>query len=211
MAVEAGWPGLLIGEERGGAGPRRLRRAAGRRGVRAQRWPACRCSGLLPATALLDAAGDESLRGRRRRRAAAGLRSRRVRPGDHERRLDGRCRRGRGARAGAGRARSTATSVTVTGTVACVPDAPGARLLVVVGGTDGAATRSPWRSTAADGVRSRRSRRYDATRSLGHVTLDGATGRRLDVGDARARRRLVSRAGADRRPRRSARCRRRWS
>src|SRR5437764_2069925 len=60
MAVEAGWSGLLIGEEHGGAGL----------GAFDALLVAEECGrvlagapllGLLPATALLDAAGDESL------------------------------------------------------------------------------------------------------------------------------------------------------
>src|SRR5436305_7314786 len=59
-AVEAGWPGLLISEEQGGAGL----------GVFDAMLVAEECGrvlasvqllGLLPATAILDAAGDESL------------------------------------------------------------------------------------------------------------------------------------------------------
>src|SRR5438067_12822060 len=60
VAVEAGWPGLLIDEGRGGAGL----------GVFDALLVAEECGrvlasvpllGLLPATAILDAAGDESL------------------------------------------------------------------------------------------------------------------------------------------------------
>src|SRR5947209_11103307 len=60
LAVEAGWPGLLIGDEQGGAGL----------GAFEALLVAEECGrvlagvpllGLLPATAVLDAAGDESL------------------------------------------------------------------------------------------------------------------------------------------------------
>ena len=60
MAVEAGWPGLLVGEEHGGAGL----------GAFDAMLVAEECGrvlasvpllGLLPASAILDAAGDESL------------------------------------------------------------------------------------------------------------------------------------------------------
>jgi alkylation response protein AidB-like acyl-CoA dehydrogenase len=66
--------------------------------------------------------------------------------------------------------------VTVTGTVSWVPDAPGADLLVVVG--DGAAAVV---DAGAAGVTVQRAERYDLTRSLGHVVLDGAPGTALQV------------------------------
>ncbi len=128
MAVEAGWPGLLIAEEHGGAGL----------GAFDALLVAEECGrvlasvpllGLLPATAILNAAGDESLQAV----AAGELRPVYVpaRPPSelepawtvdaaygHQAR---RCRRVR---------RSTATQVTLDGAVAFVPDAPGADLLV---------------------------------------------------------------------------------
>ena len=70
--VEAGWPGLLIDEEHGGAGlgafdALLVAEECGR--VLA----AVPVLGLLPATAILGAAGDETLPGDRRRRAAPGV------------------------------------------------------------------------------------------------------------------------------------------
>src|SRR3954453_22662941 len=60
MAVEAGWPGLLISEEQGGAG-----RGAFDGLLVAEECGRVRASvpllGLLPATAILNAAGDDSL------------------------------------------------------------------------------------------------------------------------------------------------------
>ncbi len=64
---------------------------------------------------------------------------------------------------------------TVTGTVAWVPDAPGADFLVVVG-HDGRAALVRAEDAAVEGLW-----RYDATRSLGHVRLDGAAGTPLTV------------------------------
>jgi alkylation response protein AidB-like acyl-CoA dehydrogenase len=62
----------------------------------------------------------------------------------------------------------------VTGTVAWVPDAPGADVLVVVGaGRAAVVEASEAQITPVT--------RYDATRSLGHVTFDGAAGTLLDV------------------------------
>ena len=67
-----------------------------------------------------------------------------------------------------------------SGTVAWVPDAPGAELLVAVGTTaDGEVVAGAVEASAA---RVEPVVRYDATRALGHVDLDGASGARLDVG-----------------------------
>ena len=100
MAVEAGWPGLLIDEEHGGAGldafdAMLVAEECGR--VLAP----VPLLGLLPATAILNAAGDESLADGRRRRAPAGVRARP--PAERPRAaLDGRAALGRRARARAG-------------------------------------------------------------------------------------------------------------
>src|SRR6185312_11688057 len=66
---------------------------------------------------------------------------------------------------------------TMTGEVHWVPDAPGADVLVIVceGGVVMAADVSD------PGITLVEARRYDATRSLGHVRLDGARAKRLDV------------------------------
>jgi alkylation response protein AidB-like acyl-CoA dehydrogenase len=70
--------------------------------------------------------------------------------------------------------------VTFSGEVAWVPDAPGADVLVVVGVGDAG---EPVAGAVEPGAATIETvRRYDATRSLGHVALDGAAGRRLDVG-----------------------------
>jgi alkylation response protein AidB-like acyl-CoA dehydrogenase len=70
--------------------------------------------------------------------------------------------------------------VTVTGTFAFVPDAPGADVLVgtvlLEGKPVGVAVKA-----SAEGVRIEAIRRYDATRSLGHVTLDDARAVLLDT------------------------------
>jgi len=70
--------------------------------------------------------------------------------------------------------------VAFTGTVAWVPDAPGAEVLVVVGVTDAGDPVAGAIDAAAASIDA--VVRYDATRALGHVTLDGARGTRLDVG-----------------------------
>jgi alkylation response protein AidB-like acyl-CoA dehydrogenase len=176
LAVEAGWPGLLIAEEHGGAGL----------GAFDAMLVAQECGrvlagvpllGLLPATALLDAAGHERLA----EIAAGEVRAAWLpaRPPD-DLGAGWTVDRARGAgREAAPQATVDGDAVTFTGTVPWVPDAPGAELLVVVGATeDGAPVAGAIEAGAAtvEPVV-----RYDATRPLGHVTLDGARGTRLDV------------------------------
>ncbi len=175
-AVEAGWPGLLISEEHGGAGL----------GAFDALLVAEECGrvlagvpllGLLPATAVLDAAGDSSL-------AAVASGERRPvyiptrPPGDLDDAwtVDAAAGLGRGA---APSAVVDGDSVTLSGSAAWVSDAVGADLFVVVGVTD--AGEPVAAAVEASAVSVEPVTRYDATRALGHVTLDGATGRRLDV------------------------------
>jgi alkylation response protein AidB-like acyl-CoA dehydrogenase len=178
MAVEAGWPGVLISEEHGGAGlggfdALLVAEECGRvlAGVP--------LLGVLPATAILNAAGDASLPA-----VAAGE----LRPVYVPARPPGELEQGWTVEAAAGFARAAAPSVTgdgdevtVDGAVAWVPDAPGADLLVVVG-VDGdgepvaVAVEAGAETVAVESVV-----RYDASRSLGHVTFTGARGRRLAV------------------------------
>jgi alkylation response protein AidB-like acyl-CoA dehydrogenase len=174
--VEAGWPGLLIDDEHGGAGL----------GAFDAMLVAQECGrvlagapllGLLPASALLQAAGDPSLGA-----VAAGD----VRPAWLPARPPGDLVEGWTVDAHTGKHRADAPRATVdgdtvsfTGEVAWVPDAPGADLLVVVGADESGAPVAGAIETGAAHVEA--VARYDATRSLGHVTLDGATGRRLDV------------------------------
>ena len=177
LAVEAGWPGLLISEERGGADL----------GAFDAMLVALECGrvlagvpllGLLPASALLDAAGHD-----RTEAVAAGevrVAWLPARPPDDL---------GSGWTVdrvrGTGREPAPVATVdgdeaTFTGTVAWVPDAPDAELLVVVGATgDGTPVAGVVDASAAtvEPVV-----RYDATRALAHVTLDGARGARLDLG-----------------------------
>jgi alkylation response protein AidB-like acyl-CoA dehydrogenase len=168
-AREAGWAGLLIGEQDGGAGlgvfdAMLVAEELGR--VLAP----VPFLGLIPATAILDAAGHEQLGA-----IAAGE----VRPawiptrppGDLEMRwtVDA---AGTAARAEAPRIEADGDGVRVTGAAAFVPDAPGADLLVVVG-PDG---RAAVVDAGAAGVTIERVVRYDVTRALAHVTFDGAPG-----------------------------------
>jgi alkylation response protein AidB-like acyl-CoA dehydrogenase len=179
VACEAGWPGLLVSEEHGGAGL----------GAFDALLVAEECGrvlasvpllGVIPATALLDAAGDESLE-------AVGSGERRPvyvparPPGDTEQRWTVDPAQGFG-RADAPQASVEGNSVTLTGTVAWVPDARGAQLLVAVGVTAEGEPVAVAIDASADGVTVESVFRYDATRPLAHVTFSGATGRRLAVG-----------------------------
>ncbi len=67
---------------------------------------------------------------------------------------------------------------TLSGDVAWVPDAPGADVIVVVAVDESGEAVA----LAVEGAEVEETRRYDLTRSLGHVKLDGVTGTRLDVG-----------------------------
>jgi alkylation response protein AidB-like acyl-CoA dehydrogenase len=176
--VEAGWPGLLVAEEHGGAGlgafdAMLVVQECGRvlAGVP--------LLGLLPASALLQSAADESLPA-----VAAGD----VRPAWLPARPPGDLVGGWTVDARVGKHRAPAPRaivdgdrVSFSGEVAWVPDAAGADLLVVVGADEaGAAAVGAVEAGAAaiDSVT-----RYDATRSLAHVALDGAAGRRLAVSE----------------------------
>jgi alkylation response protein AidB-like acyl-CoA dehydrogenase len=181
-AVDAGWPGLLITEKRGGAGlsafdAMLVAQECGRvlAGVP--------LLGLFPATALLDAAGDERLEAL----AAGELRAAWLParpPGDADERPGWTVDRRRGAgRAPAPVANLDGAALALTGSVAWAPDAPGADLLVVVAtGPDGAPVAGVVEAAQAaiEPVV-----RYDATRSLGHVTLDGASATPLDLDASR--------------------------
>jgi alkylation response protein AidB-like acyl-CoA dehydrogenase len=187
-ATQAGWTGVLIDEQHGGAGLSAIDAmlVAAEAGRVLASVPLL---GHLPATAILDAGGldDETLR----KLAAGELRAAYVpaRPGDD---VDPAWT----VEPRSGRRRAPAPEVvrgdeglaTVNGTVSWVPDAVGADILVVVGvdangpvavafgpGAEGVSVE------AATGV-------YDATRPLGHVTLDNACGRVLAAGEEELRR-----------------------
>jgi alkylation response protein AidB-like acyl-CoA dehydrogenase len=174
-AREAGWAGLLVSEEHGGAGldvfdAMLVAEELGR--VLAP----VPFLGLVPATAILDAASYDGL---------AAIASGELRPvwiparppGDLEPNwtVDG-----------PGAARPPAPTiegdgdgagVRVTGHAAYVVDAPGADLLVVTG-VDGTVAVV---DASAEGVAVEQVVRYDVTRSLAHVTLSNAPGLRLAV------------------------------
>jgi alkylation response protein AidB-like acyl-CoA dehydrogenase len=180
-AVNAGWPGLLIGEQHGGAGL----------GAFDALLVAEECGrvlagvpllGLLPATAILDAAGDESLPAI----AAGELRPAYVpaRPLSELEPFWTVQQHSGFERPKPPQADIEGDEVVFFGEVAFVPDAPGADLLVAVGVTlDDVVVAGAFPSDG-DGVSVEATMRYDATRSLGHVSFDGARGRRLDVEEA---------------------------
>jgi alkylation response protein AidB-like acyl-CoA dehydrogenase len=183
--VQAGWPGLLIDEEHGGAGL----------GTFDALLVAEECGrvlasvpllGLLPATAILGTAGDETLQA-----IAAGE----LRPAYVPARPPSALEPSWTVDPRSGMARRPAPSATpdgdevvLDGEVAFVPDAPGAELLVAVGVTGDGEVVAAAVPGDADGVTVERLTRFDATRPLGHVTLTQARGRRLAVNaDALAR------------------------
>ena len=177
-AVEAGWPGLLIDEEPGGAGL----------GVFDAMLVAEECGrvlapipllGLVPATAILNSARDESLEA-----VARGE----LRPVYVPARPPGELETGWTveppaglARAEAPRAQPQGDEVLLDGTAAFVPDAPGADLLVAVGEAEDGSPVAAVVPADAEGASIEPLVRYDATRSLGRVTFSGARGRRLNV------------------------------
>ena len=173
-AVEAGWPGLLISEEAGGAGLGVMEgmlvfSELGRvlAGVA--------LLGHLPASYLLDRAGaaDEALAGGETRAAYVPAKP----PGDIDDSwsVDGRL----GSTRGPGAARSP-TTASVTGEVPWVPDAPGADVLLVVG-AGGRVAAVQAADAAIEPVAG-----YDPTRALGHVRFDGAPGTLIELPEGAA-------------------------
>lgn len=190
-AKEAGWPGLLIDESHGGAGLDAFDAmlVLGECGRVLASVPLL---GHLPATAILGESGAEAALlqelalGQRR---AAYLPAQP--PGDLDDRWSGDPASGaaraalptavhagaieNGDRAGRGEL------VRLTGEVAFVPDAPGADVLVGVALLDGEPV-GVLVDAGADGVSVEQVMRFDATRSLGHVSLKDAQGTVLDAG-----------------------------
>lgn len=183
-AQQAGWTGLLISEQHGGAALSAIDAMlvlaeAGR--VLAS----VPLLGHLPATALIGAGGldDETVR----RLASGELRAAyaAARPGDD---VDPAWT----VEPRSGKARPAAPQISrgsVTGAVAWVPDAVGADLLVVVGTDEAGEPIAVAFEAGADGVSVEAATGvYDATRPLGHVTLDDACGRVLAAGEDELRR-----------------------
>jgi alkylation response protein AidB-like acyl-CoA dehydrogenase len=177
-AVEAGWPGLLVGEGRGGAGlgafdALLIAEECGR--VLAS----VPLLGLLPASAILNAADDDSLGAV----AAGELRPAYVPtrpPSDRDDRwtidpLSG------VRRPDAPSAVVDGDHAVLDGEVAFVSDARGAGLLVAAGVAADGTVLAAAVPSSADGVSLEPVMRYDATRPLGHVRFSQARGRLLDV------------------------------
>jgi alkylation response protein AidB-like acyl-CoA dehydrogenase len=173
-ACEAGWAGLIVSEQHGGAelgafDAMLVMIEAGRvlAGIE--------LLGHLPASALLNAGGYDDLgaiaEGTKR---AAWLPTRPPTDDEPSWTVE--------ARGGSRRVPAvTLHGDRLSGTVAWVPDAPGADVLVVIGVDAGGEVAALAVDAAQDGVSVQAVTRYDATRSLGHVTLDGATGQRLSL------------------------------
>ncbi len=175
--VEAGWSGMLIEEEHGGAGL----------GAFDALLVAEECGrvlasvpllGLLPATTILTAAGDRSLSAVANGELRPAFVPARP-PGDVEQLWTVDPRSGF-ARAPAPVASIEGDEVVFEGAVAFVPDAPAADELVAVGVT-GEGTAVAGVFPEGPGVAVDRVVRYDATRALGHVSFSAARGRLLDV------------------------------
>ncbi len=178
-AKEAGWPGLLIDERHGGAGLDAFD-AMLVLGECGRVLAPIALLGHLPATAILnDAPAGASLledlaSGERR---AAYLP---VSPPDDiatDWSVDPRNGLERGA---APTASADGDGARVSGELAFVPDAPGADVLVGVALLDGKPVGVAI-DAGADGVSVEATTRYDATRSLGHVTLSDASATLLDA------------------------------
>jgi alkylation response protein AidB-like acyl-CoA dehydrogenase len=187
-AKEAGWPGLLIDEQHGGAGLDAFD-AMLVLGECGRVLAPVGLLGHLPATALLNDAPAgapllEALANGDRRAAYLP-----VCPPDD---VDGRWSvdpRSGAARGAAPTATVDGDGARVSGELAFVPDAPGADVLVgvalpaptpdgLVGKPVGVAIEA-----SASGVTVESTTRYDATRSLGHVTLSDAPATVLDGPD----------------------------
>jgi alkylation response protein AidB-like acyl-CoA dehydrogenase len=187
-AQQAGWTGLLLAEEHGGAalGAIDAMLVLAEAGRVLASVPLL---GHLPATALASTGGLDD--GTLSKLVSGELRAAYVpaRPGDDVDSAWTTAPRSGRRRAPAPQvARGDEGLATVNGVVSWVPDAVGADLLVVVGvdadgpvavafgpGAEGVSVE------AASGI-------YDATRPLGHVTLENACGRVLAAGEEELRR-----------------------
>jgi alkylation response protein AidB-like acyl-CoA dehydrogenase len=180
-AKEAGWPGLLIDEDHGGAGLDAFDAmlVLGECGRVIAGIPLL---GHLPATAILSDAPNQS---EQLADLATGERRAAYLPAQPPTELDERWT----ADPASGLARAALPvavaagregHVSVTGSFAFVPDAPGADVLVGAALLDGKPVGIAIDADAG-GVSIEPVSRYDATRSLGHVKLDSADAILLDA------------------------------
>jgi alkylation response protein AidB-like acyl-CoA dehydrogenase len=181
-AREAGWPGLLIGEEHGGAGLDAFD-AMLVLGECGRVLAGIALLGHLPASAILDSSAGTDGAPAMLAELATGERRAAYLPAsppddlsagwsvDPPHGLE---------RPAAPTAVADGAHAKLTGALAFVPDAPGADLLVGVALLDGKPVGVAI-DARAEGVSVEAVRRYDATRSLGHVTLKDAPGLVLDA------------------------------
>jgi alkylation response protein AidB-like acyl-CoA dehydrogenase len=178
-ACEAGWPGLLIDEAHGGAGLDAFD-AMLVLGECGRVLAGVALLGHLPATAVLNDAPAgapllEQLATGERRAAYLPV----CPPGDLRSQWTVDPTTGPD-RADAPSAVRDGEQARVSGQLFWVPDAPGADVLVGVALLDGEPVGVVI-ETSADGVSVESTRRYDATRSLGHVSLEDAPALVLDA------------------------------
>jgi alkylation response protein AidB-like acyl-CoA dehydrogenase len=182
-AKEAGWPGLLIDEAHGGAGLDAFD-AMLVLGECGRVLAGVALLGHLPATAIL---GDAPSAAEYLGDLATGERRAAYLPAQPPSELEERW--SADPASGAARAplpnivagdNGASGRVPVTGSFAFVPDAPGADMLVGVALRDGQPVGVAI-SSDAPGVTVEPVSRYDATRSLGHVTLENAPALVLDA------------------------------
>ena len=187
-AREAGWPGLLIDETHGGAGLDAFD-AMLVLGECGRVLAAIPLLGHLPATAIInDSANGAGLLGALatgERRAAYLPASPPSKEADERWSVD--------PASGAARAEAPiavrssqagADGATVSGELFFVPDAPGADVLVGVALLEGKPVGVAIEVGSSSGVTVEATRRYDATRSLGHVSLKDAPATLLDAPEA---------------------------
>ena len=180
-AKEAGWPGLLIDEDHGGAGLDAFDAmlVLGECGRVIAGIPLL---GHLPATAILS---DAPNAGNLLTDLATGDRRAAYLPAQPPSELDEHWSTDPASGAARGSLPSVSAAgdngqASVTGSFAFVPDAPGADTLVGVALLDGKPVGVVIDASAA-GVSIEPVTRYDATRSLGHVTLENAPATVLDA------------------------------
>ena len=181
-AKEAGWPGLLIDESHGGAGLDAFDAmlVLGECGRVLAGIPLL---GHLPATAILNDAPNAAelmadLASGERRAAYLPARP----PDDLDERWSSDPASGlERAPLASATAADEDGRVTLNGSFAFVPDAPGADVLVGVALLDGKPVGFAIDMASATGVEVEATRRYDATRSLGHVSLTDAPAVVLDA------------------------------
>jgi alkylation response protein AidB-like acyl-CoA dehydrogenase len=180
-AREAGWPGLLIDEAHGGAGLDAFD-AMLVLGECGRVLAGIALLGHLPATAILSDAPNASelldalATGERR---AAYLPAQPPSELDERWSADPASGLGRAALPTAGSGGESGR-VSVTGSFAFVPDAPDADVLVGAALLDGKPVGVAIEADAA-GVSIEAVSRYDSTRSLGHISLEGVSAMLLDA------------------------------